>query len=164
MKVVNKKMIKILSVTAAILVIIVSVVVILHDADYVSNEAFKEVIKVTDKGFEYADEEKSNYVKVRDEKEVYNDMHRMANTKIVADEVWGEDEINEENLNKVILEVMKCNYSDKEKLLQILHNWKTGNFKNAVEEHNYVWEKLGGTVGKAKALKNPKDAEGSQKK
>lgn len=119
----------------------------------VSNESFSDTINVTDKGFEYADAEKAKSVAVREETAVYEDIHKMANTKIVADEIWGEEEINEERLNKVIIEVMNSNFEDKDRLLEILHNWKTGNFKNAVEEHNYVWEKLGGTVGKATGLR-----------
>jgi len=147
------KIIKILSVVIIILCAIVITISVLWKPKNVSNEVFKDTVKVTDKGFEYTTSEKENPVAVREEKDVYDDMHRMANTKIVADEVWGEDEINEERLNKVIMEVMKSSFNDKEKLLTMLHNWKTGNFNNAVEEHNYLWEKLGGTVGKAKALK-----------
>ena len=30
--------------------------------------------------------------------------------------------------------------------------WDDLDFSNAVEVHNYVWEKLGGTVGKAIAI------------
>lgn len=149
----KKKFIKILSAIIVILCSIVIAITVLWKPKNISDDVFKETIKVTDKGFEYNTSEKDNPVAVRAEKEVYDDMHRMANTKIIADEVWGEDEINEERLNKVIMEVMKSSFSDKEKLLTMLHNWKTGNFNNAVEEHNYLWEKLGGTVGKAKALK-----------
>ena len=33
-----------------------------------------------------------------------------------------------------------------------LKKWKGLDFSNGVEVHNYVWTKLGGTIGKAKSL------------
>ena len=35
-----------------------------------------------------------------------------------------------------------------------LTKWKKGDFSNAVKVHNYVWEMLGGNVGKAEELDN----------
>jgi len=123
--------------------------------DNVSDETFDEIIRQTDKGFDYVNSEKDNRVKVRIESQTYDDIHRMANTKIIAvdGEIWGEDEINEDRLNKVILEVMKSKYPDRKYLLEMLYRWKNKDFTKCVEEHNYVWDKLGGTIGKAKALK-----------
>jgi len=43
-------------------------------------------------------------------------------------------------LSKIIIEVSNLDLDDKEELLRILHNWKNGNFKNCVSEHNYVWD------------------------
>ena len=37
-------------------------------------------------------------------------------------------------------------------LYKELLKWDDLDFSNAVEVHNYVWEKLGGTVGKAIAI------------
>lgn len=128
---------------------------IYYRSNYVSNKKFKDVVNITEESFEF-DEAKLDYnvnIEVRDEKEVYEDIHRMANTKIVADKVWGKEEITEEKLNKVILEVLKSDFSDKDNVIEMLHNWKNGDFSNCVREHNYVWGKLGGTVGKATGLK-----------
>ncbi|GMQ60461.1 hypothetical protein AN1V17_48610 [Vallitalea sediminicola] len=92
-------------------------------------------------------------VYVRCEEEVWEEMHMMANTKIVADEIWGEIEITEERVDYLITEVLVSEYSDRKKLLSILYNWKNKDFSCAVDEHNYLWEKLGGSVGKAYELR-----------
>lgn len=92
-------------------------------------------------------------VYVRAEEEVWEEMHQMANTKIKADEIWGEIEITEDRVNALIIEVLSSKYPDKKRLLTILYNWKKQEFSNAVEEHNYLWRKLGGTIGKAYELR-----------
>lgn len=91
------------------------------------------------------------------EYEIYDTMHKMANTKIEAvdGEVWGEIQITVERCDILIDKVNQSNLKSEEKnrLLEILNRWKNGDFSNCVEEHNYVWKKLGGTVGRAKSLK-----------
>lgn len=37
-------------------------------------------------------------------------------------------------------------------LYKEISKWKDGDFNNAVEVHNYVWNNLDGEIGKAKAL------------
>lgn len=97
--------------------------------------------------------ESGKEVTVRSQKEIWDEIHKMANTKIVAEEIWGTLEITAERVDGLILEITKSEYDDKEKLLEILARWKQGDFTRCVEDHNYVWEKLGGTVGKATGLK-----------
>lgn len=86
---------------------------------------------------------------------VYNTMHKMINTKIVAGDgkIWGEIEITTDKCNQLINDVSKSGYSDKLTLLQFLTRWKDKNFKSGVEEHNYLWDGLNGTIGKAKSLR-----------
>lgn len=84
---------------------------------------------------------------------VLDTMHHMANTKIVADAIRGEVPITPEKVEEVLEMVNKYEYTDKAKLLSILKNWKNGDFSNCVEEHNYLWEQLGGTIGKAARLR-----------
>jgi len=86
---------------------------------------------------------------------VYNTMHKMINTKIVAQDgkIWGEIEITTDRCNKLIKEVTNSGYPDKVTLLQILSRWKDKDFFSGVDEHNYLWEGLNGTIGKAKSLK-----------
>ncbi|HZK53637.1 MAG TPA: DUF6241 domain-containing protein [Desulfosporosinus sp.] len=86
---------------------------------------------------------------------IYTEMHKMINTKIVAEdgEVWGEILITIEKCYKVIKDVNETDYVDKDILLQYLANWKAGDFTHAVAEHNYLWGALDGTVGRAKSLR-----------
>lgn len=97
-----------------------------------------------------------NTQKITDEElVVYNTMHKMINTKIVAEDgkIWGEVDITTDKCNKLINEVSKSGYPDKTTLLQFLSRWKEKNFKSGVEEHNYLWDGLNGTIGKAKSLR-----------
>ena len=89
------------------------------------------------------------------EERVYIRMHGMINTKINAADgnTWGMIEITNEDCNKLIEVVNTNNYEDKEKLLAFLNSWKNKDFSNGVEQHNYIWEKLGGVEGKAISLK-----------
>jgi len=86
---------------------------------------------------------------------VYNTMHKMINTKIVAQDgkIWGEIPITTDKCNQLIKEVTNSGYPDKVTLLQFLTRWKEENFVNGVDEHNYLWEGLNGTIGKAKSLR-----------
>ena len=90
-----------------------------------------------------------------EEMTVYNKMHKMINTKIVAEDgkIWGEIEITTENCNELIKEIKKSGYPDKATLLQFLECWKDNNFISGVDEHNYLWNGLNGTLGKAKSLR-----------
>lgn len=93
-------------------------------------------------------------VNVREETCVWKEMHMMANSKIVADEIWGEIEITKERVDYLITEVLASNYRDKKRLLTILYNWKNEDYSNGVDEHNYLWKKLKGNVGKAYKLRD----------
>ena len=91
--------------------------------------------------------------KVEDKKtSVYSEIHRMINTKIIAEDgqVWGKEEITPERCDELIAVVTKGNLKDKETLLGFLARWKLGDFSEAASEHNYIWNVLGGTSGKAK--------------
>ena len=81
---------------------------------------------------------------------VYEEVHRMANTIIIPEDgnKWGEDEITKERIEKVLYELNgRDDYLNKE-----LNKWNNSDFSNGVKVHNYVWSKLGGTIGKAKSL------------
>ena len=86
---------------------------------------------------------------------LYGTMHKMINTKIVAEDgkIWGEVEITPDKCNQLITEVTKSKYPDKATLLQFLERWKDNNFKSGVDEHNYLWDGLGGTIGKASKMR-----------
>jgi len=94
-------------------------------------------------------------INVRSIKEMYEKLHKMANTLIIAedDEIWGEEEITIEEVLALIGEVTASDYGDKEKLLEILRRWEQGDFSKGDQDHNYVWEKLEGDTGKAIGVK-----------
>lgn len=91
--------------------------------------------------------------KLSQRQRVLEEMHKMINSKVVADFVWGEVPITEEGVDKLITEVSATTFPDRDKLLTILENWKLNDFTNAVNDHNYIWEQLGGSIGKATALR-----------
>jgi len=91
--------------------------------------------------------------KITQRQRILEEMHKMINSKVVAEYVWGEVPVTEENVEKLIEEVKGTTFPDRDKLLTMLENWKNNDFENAVNDHNYIWEQLGGTVGKATALR-----------
>lgn len=95
----------------------------------------------------------NKFWETRDREKVILVMHEITNTKIIADNIWGLVEPTEQNINYLLLEVNASNYPDKEQLLKMLNHWKVRNFSNCVDEHNYLWSELHGTVGKARALR-----------
>ena len=79
--------------------------------------------------------------------QLYYEVHLRVNTIIIAedDEVWEVIEIDRNFLNNTVpLLKGKDDYLYKELL-----KWNDLDFSTSVEIHNYVWEKLGGTVGKS---------------
>lgn len=87
-----------------------------------------------------------------DEKDIVEEVHLMSNSLIIAgdNQVWGEEEVNKENIEKVekMLDQAAVNTKTK-KLREIVARWKQGDFSQVVDDHNYVWHQLGGTVGRA---------------
>jgi len=89
------------------------------------------------------------------ETKIYDIMHRMANTKIIAEnnKIWGELPIDKKEIQNIKSIVEKVNYEDREYILKVLNRWEEGDFSQAVDDHNYFWDKLGGTIGKAIGIK-----------
>lgn len=79
----------------------------------------------------------------------------MSNTKIVAEDnqIWGMIEMNPEYIASLKSLIEKVDYTDRDYMLEVLTRWENDDFSQAVDEHNYFWRKLGGTVGKAVSLK-----------
>jgi hypothetical protein len=110
-----------------------------------SNEEFNDIVNR---------ENFSDNLSANDYDFVINVMPKMSNTKIVAEYIWGNETITEEKVNGFIIKTKSLNSPDKQLLLDILYRWKDGNFINAVNEHNYLWIVLNGTVGEAYALRD----------
>lgn len=90
-------------------------------------------------------------IRISSERDFADYLHKMSNSIIVAkdDKIWGEKRITAEACNALILEAMSSNYRYKKKYIEILERWKTKNYKNGVDDHNFLWDYLGGTVGRA---------------
>ncbi|HBP65454.1 MAG TPA: hypothetical protein DD730_14630 [Desulfosporosinus sp.] len=95
------------------------------------------------------------------ENDVIIEMHKMANNYVNASETWGTQEMTQERLNALIVETLShpstTEYQHKARLLEILTDWKKGDFTHLAADHNYVWDCLFGTVGKATGVKEKKD-------
>jgi hypothetical protein len=83
--------------------------------------------------------------------EMWVQMHAMANSKIISadDRYIGIVKIEANKVDELIAITEKSNYSDKDILLDILYRWKNGDFRQCVDDHNYLWDNLGGEVGRA---------------
>ncbi len=86
--------------------------------------------------------------KENDLMKIYIDIHQMSHHVIIADDKWGFKELTLENIQGLIeqAEVISST-SDTSAVLEILHRWEKGDFTEADRDHNFVWSKLGGTVG-----------------
>jgi len=84
-----------------------------------------------------------------DESAIIEDMHDMTHQKVQAEFKESALEMTPEHVNTLYEIVSKSSFPHKAKFLAILQNWKKKNFKDIVEEHNFLWEIQGGTYGKA---------------
>lgn len=126
-----------------------------HAVGKMSEKNFNKNVTINKEGAVTPKDKAKAAVKVRSENEIYDEIHKMSNTKIVAEDnkIWGQIKITPEVCNKLIAELSYSNYSDKDALIKWLMEWKDNNYSNSVEIHNYVWNKLNGNVGKATELK-----------
>lgn len=85
------------------------------------------------------------------EKDILNKVHQMANTLIVAEDnqVWGQEEITKEKIDELISDLNNSGLKYKGQVITILNRWKSGDFSQIISDHNYVWNLLDGSVGKA---------------
>lgn len=84
-------------------------------------------------------------------------IHSLANTLVVAEYKWQCGEVTPKTINLALkgVEKIKDPY-DRMHLRNSLEKWKDGDFSNSVDVHNYVWEMLDGSVGKAEELDKDK--------
>ena len=119
------------------------------------NFAFNKVSEINEnKNIDSENEAVENQVASIDIREYYEKVHHMANTIIIANDgqVWGKAEITKEAVNKIINDLK----GNDDYLSNELEKWANKDFSNGVEVHNYVWDKLDGSIGKAKALNEEK--------
>lgn len=82
-------------------------------------------------------------------------IHSLANTIVKAEYKWQCTEVTPKTIKLAIDGISKIEGEyDRMHLKNSLNKWKKGDFSNAVKVHNYVWQMLDGSVGKAEALDN----------
>lgn len=88
-------------------------------------------------------------------------IHAMSHQKVKAEVKWGHEQITQAKVDR-LLAVAKNDvnrYVNKELYIEILERWSKGDFSNAVDEHNKIWELEGGdesrNSGKATRLLTP---------
>jgi hypothetical protein len=82
-------------------------------------------------------------------KSVYEFAHNMTNGLIRADAIWAVLPMDKINIDKLYRIVNYYNIPNKDTLLGIIDKWKKCDFNDIVQDHNYFWNILKGTVGEA---------------
>ncbi|MEH6993716.1 DUF6241 domain-containing protein [Neobacillus drentensis] len=86
-------------------------------------------------------------------------MHQMTHQKVRAEDKWGAVPMTDDTIQQVYELVTISNFENKIRLLNILENWKKGDFEDIDEDHNYFWNLQGGTVGQAYGKLSPAEEE-----
>ena len=101
--------------------------------------------------------EEEDVVQPKSNNEAIKLIHSLANTLVEAEYKWQCSEVTPKTIELALkgVEEIKDDY-DRMHLRNSLRKWKDGDFSNAVDVHNYVWEMLDGNVGKAEELDKDK--------
>ncbi|WP_226657614.1 DUF6241 domain-containing protein [Guptibacillus hwajinpoensis] len=84
-------------------------------------------------------------------------IHGMTHQKVIAEDKWGIYQISEERIDNMLEVLDKVEgtaeeYKYQDFYTEALIEWDNGNFNNAVDVHNHIWNLNGGTIGKAERL------------
>lgn len=86
---------------------------------------------------------------------LYNTLHQMANTKIVAEDgqIWGLQPITKSSVEGCQKAAVALKINDSE-INNMLNRWAQQDYSHSVEDHNYIWKTfLHGEIGKAIRLR-----------
>lgn len=88
----------------------------------------------------------------KDEIIIYDAMHRMANSKIAAEQndKSGMLQITKPQVEAVRIIVKQMNYPDNSYILGVLSRWEKGDFSLINDEHNYFYNRLREGLGTTK--------------
>jgi hypothetical protein len=83
-------------------------------------------------------------VDYKDEIIIYDTMHRMANSRIVAEDkdISGKLQVTKRQIEAVRIIVKQMNYPDNSYIIGILDRWEKGDFSLVNDEHNYFYNRL----------------------
>ncbi|KAB7665875.1 DUF6241 domain-containing protein [Bacillus sp. B1-b2] len=126
----------------------------------IEGEGKKEEV-ATESATETAEDLALEYPSDMSELDVQDVIHKMSHTKVHAEEKWGYIVPTQEKIDR-ILAVVKENsaeYDESDLYISILERWSAGDFSNAVEDHNDIWNLQDGTIGEATRLLSAKEEE-----
>ncbi len=106
---------------------------------------------------EVADDLRKLFPDDMSEYRIQNAIHHMSHQKIKSDKKWGAIQITDQRIDRLIEVIERNDYQNEFLYLDILNNWKQGDFSEADREHNQIWRLQGGTVGEAKGLLTAKE-------
>lgn len=97
--------------------------------------------------------------KITSSEDIYNLIHKMANTLIVAEDnlIYGEIPINDDSISEAMVFIKDTNLiseEEREVFMNILEAWQEKDYSNGVQAHNYAWKLLRGDIGRAKSLRS----------
>jgi hypothetical protein len=79
-------------------------------------------------------------------------IHGMSHQKVKANKKWGFYEIHPDRIEWLLEGLDKVNVKHADVYRSILEKWRDGNFAQAAEDHNLIWNLQDGTVGKATGI------------
>lgn len=87
--------------------------------------------------------------------DIIRDMHKMANSLIEADAIWGKAEMNRKNVDEMYVALHLQSESDEKKILQeVIEKWDKADFSSIDADHNRIWNLLDGKIGRATGINN----------
>lgn len=87
-------------------------------------------------------------------KDYANYLHGMVHQKVSAEEKWIFYEMHQERIDWLLESLKNSSVPNTDIYTEILTRWQQGDFSQAVEDHNLIWELQDGNIGKAKRLLN----------
>lgn len=88
------------------------------------------------------------------ESSIMRTLHEMTHQKVKANEKWGAVAMTKENIQKMIKVVQdhKKDLDHYDVYIEMLNEWKLGDFSQADKHHNKIWRLQNGNIGKARGL------------
>ncbi|RDU34638.1 hypothetical protein DRW41_22410 [Neobacillus piezotolerans] len=95
------------------------------------------------------------------EDSMQNTLHEMTHQKIKADKKWGLTPLTLERIERllVVVESNQSTYEKEDAYLEMLNDWKIGNFNGIDLDHDTIWTLQDGTVGEAYGIYSPAEEE-----
>jgi hypothetical protein len=86
-------------------------------------------------------------------------IHAMSHQKVQAKEKWSFFKITDERIDFLLNQLEVNIYKHDRLYREILTSWKEGDFSDAADQHNTVWELQDGSIGEASGVLSPEAEE-----